>query len=162
MPRSLCEEAGRKPFADFEVSIFAGPNTREELDHLEEIGVDRVVFFLPPAGADTLEPMLDKLAALIPDRPRGHPWPRSPATSPTLRPTPKFGTTRTHGCSTGPISGVGATATEIWHHPNLRGAHPAQFQQRRAARVRCQVETGRGCWPRCGSAPVPIDAHELT
>lgn len=60
----LCEEAGRSR-ADFEVSIFAGPNTREELDHLEEIGVDRVVFFLPPAGADTLEPMLDKLATLI-------------------------------------------------------------------------------------------------
>ena len=60
----LCEEAGRSR-ADFEVSIFAGPTTRSELDHLEEIGVDRVVFFLPPADAATLEPTLDQLATLI-------------------------------------------------------------------------------------------------
>ena len=60
----LCEEAGRSR-SDFEVSIFAGPTKREQLDALEEIGVDRIVFFLPPAGADTLEPMLDNLADLI-------------------------------------------------------------------------------------------------
>ena len=60
----LCAEAGRSR-SDFEVSIFAGPTKREQLDALEEIGVDRIVFFLPPAGADTLEPMLDNLAELI-------------------------------------------------------------------------------------------------
>ncbi len=60
-----CAEAGRDRSA-FEVSIYAAPTDRAGLDQLEELGVDRVLFLLPPDGADELLPRLDELAALIP------------------------------------------------------------------------------------------------
>ena len=47
----LCEEAGRKR-SEFEVSIFAGPTKREQLDHLEEIGVEAVVVTRSPHKFD--------------------------------------------------------------------------------------------------------------
>ena len=60
-----CEEAGRDR-STFEVSLYAPPTTREALDDLAEMGLDRAVFLLPPAPADELVPILDDLAALIP------------------------------------------------------------------------------------------------
>ena len=60
----LWEEAGRDR-SDFEVTIFGAPTKPEQIEQLESIGVDRVVFFLPPAGADTIVPMLDTYAELI-------------------------------------------------------------------------------------------------
>jgi probable F420-dependent oxidoreductase len=60
-----CREAGLDR-STFEVSIFAGPTKPDQLAELEQLGVDRIVFFLPPAGADQLLPMLDDLAGLIP------------------------------------------------------------------------------------------------
>ena len=60
----LCDEAGRSR-SSFEVSVFAAAPKRDQLDELEQMGVDRVVFFLPPAPEDSLVPTLDNLAGLI-------------------------------------------------------------------------------------------------
>ena len=61
---SMCAEAGRDR-STFEVSMYAAPTTRDGLDQLEQMGVDRAVFILPPAGEDELTPILDNLASLI-------------------------------------------------------------------------------------------------
>ncbi len=60
----MCAEAGRDR-STFELSLFAAPPKRERLDELAEMGVDRVIFFLPPVPDDQLVPVLDDLAALI-------------------------------------------------------------------------------------------------
>ncbi len=60
----LCAEAGRDR-SSFEVSIYGSPTKRDQLDQLEDMGVDRVVFFLPPSPADDLLPRLDTLGSLI-------------------------------------------------------------------------------------------------
>lgn len=57
-------DAGRSR-SSFEVSLYAAPTTRDGLDELEQIGLDRAVFMLPPAPADKLVPILDELAALM-------------------------------------------------------------------------------------------------
>ena len=60
--RSRAEEAGR----DFdEISINVFPAIEDALPEYERIGVDRVVFGLPHAGADVVMPELDRLAKLI-------------------------------------------------------------------------------------------------
>ncbi|MDH3752299.1 MAG: LLM class F420-dependent oxidoreductase [Acidimicrobiia bacterium] len=59
-----CVEAGRVR-SDFEVSIYAAPMTRDPLRELAELGVDRVVFALPPHARDELLPVLDHCSALM-------------------------------------------------------------------------------------------------
>jgi probable F420-dependent oxidoreductase len=61
---SMCADAGRDR-SSFEVSIYAAPRTRDGLDQLEQMGVDRAVFILPPGDDNKLLPILDDLAPLI-------------------------------------------------------------------------------------------------
>ena len=58
--RSAVAEAGRDPAA-FEITAYAA--SVDKLKILEEAGVDRAVFTLPPAGPATILPSLDELAA---------------------------------------------------------------------------------------------------
>jgi probable F420-dependent oxidoreductase len=57
-------EAGRAR-STFEVSVFGAPPKKDMLSELEQQGLDRAVFILPPADAETVLPMLDKFAALM-------------------------------------------------------------------------------------------------
>ncbi len=63
--QSRAAEAGR----DFdEISINVFPAIEDALPEYERIGVDRVVFGLPHAAAETVVPELDRLAKLIAER----------------------------------------------------------------------------------------------
>jgi alkanesulfonate monooxygenase SsuD/methylene tetrahydromethanopterin reductase-like flavin-dependent oxidoreductase (luciferase family) len=62
--RQLAEEAGRDPKTIF-ITAFAAPPDRKMLDQYEAAGAERAVLFLPPAGADTVMPLLDQYAKLI-------------------------------------------------------------------------------------------------
>lgn len=64
MLAGAAEEAGRSR-AEIEVSIYYAPREREELDRMQEAGVDRVLFALPSRPAEELLPRLDELAELI-------------------------------------------------------------------------------------------------
>jgi probable F420-dependent oxidoreductase len=59
------EQAGRKP-SDFPISIFGAPGKENTLKQFQDLGVDRVVLWLPAAGPDKILPMLDQYATLIP------------------------------------------------------------------------------------------------
>ncbi len=59
--RDAATEAGRDP-DEIEVSIYYAPTDPDALAALAETGVDRVIFGLPSADADTLLPLLDELA----------------------------------------------------------------------------------------------------
>lgn len=61
-----CQDAGRDR-ADLELSIYYGPTDRDEIAQLAELGVDRLVFGLPPEGADTVLPLLDSYAEVMGD-----------------------------------------------------------------------------------------------
>lgn len=61
--RAAAREAGRDP-SDLELSLFAAAPDPENVKRCAEAGVSRLVFGLPPAGADIVLPILDKLAAL--------------------------------------------------------------------------------------------------
>ncbi len=58
-----CERAGRDP-AEVEVSVYGAPHDRAVVEQARALGVDRLVFGLPPDGADVVLPILDKLADL--------------------------------------------------------------------------------------------------
>lgn len=60
-----CADAGRDR-ADLELSVYYAPADPDTIEDLANIGVDRVIFGLPPAGADQVVPMLDKYATLMP------------------------------------------------------------------------------------------------
>ena len=62
--RRRAGEAGRDP-KSISVSIYGARPEREVIDKLEEAGVDRVVFGLPPAERDEVLPVLDRYAELI-------------------------------------------------------------------------------------------------
>lgn len=62
--RLLAEEAGRDP-KTISITAFAAPPDRKILDQQEAAGAERAVFFLPPAGTDTVMPLLDQYAKLI-------------------------------------------------------------------------------------------------
>jgi len=66
---SAMEEAGRDP-ASLEVTLYAAPADVDSLDRLEDAGVARVTFGLPPAGRDDVLPVLDAYARLIDTRTR--------------------------------------------------------------------------------------------
>jgi probable F420-dependent oxidoreductase len=55
-------EAGREPLP---VTAFGMPARPEVVRHYAEAGVDRCVFFLPPAGAEEVLPLMDRQAEII-------------------------------------------------------------------------------------------------
>lgn len=61
--RRRAGEAGRDP-KSISVSIYGAPPEREKLDRLEEAGVERAIFGLPTGPRETVEPLLDRYAAL--------------------------------------------------------------------------------------------------
>jgi len=63
--KTRAEQAGRK-LSDFPISIFGAPSKEDTLKQFQDLGVDRVVLFLPSAGADRVLPTLDKYAELLP------------------------------------------------------------------------------------------------
>ena len=56
-------EAGRSR-DELELSLFAAPGDPDFVKRAEEAGVDRLIFGLPPFGADQVLPLLDQLASL--------------------------------------------------------------------------------------------------
>ena len=62
--RRRVKEAGRDP-ASVSVSVWGVDPNREEVDKMEQAGVDRVLFSLPSADRETILPLLDQYAALI-------------------------------------------------------------------------------------------------
>jgi probable F420-dependent oxidoreductase len=63
--RAVAEEAGRDP-ASIGISVFGAAPDPGKIEHYGELGVDRVVLWLPPAPADVVLPILDKYVDLIP------------------------------------------------------------------------------------------------
>ena len=61
--RAMATEAGRDP-ATLPISIFRVPDDLTQLCFCQDIGVDRVVFSLPAAKADTILPILDRWLAI--------------------------------------------------------------------------------------------------
>ncbi len=66
--RAACEAVGRDP-ETVELGQFATPARPEALEELAAAGVSRAVFGLPPAGADTVLPLLDRYADRLADTP---------------------------------------------------------------------------------------------
>jgi probable F420-dependent oxidoreductase len=62
--RRRAEENGRDP-KSISITIFGATPKPETLDEFRRVGVDRTVFGVPPAEADTVLPLLDKYAGLI-------------------------------------------------------------------------------------------------
>jgi hypothetical protein len=60
--RRMMEEAGRDPDTLDITTVGVTPDNIDKLRHYETVGVNRVVFFLPSAGADVVEPILDRYA----------------------------------------------------------------------------------------------------
>lgn len=61
--RSALEAAGRDPDA-FTVTVYGTRRDPDRLDYLRSLGIDRVCFWLPSAGADEVLPELDEIAKL--------------------------------------------------------------------------------------------------
>ena len=59
----LAAERGRPPVP---VTVFGVPPKPEVLARYAELGVERLLFGLPPAGAEEILPRLDRLAGLLP------------------------------------------------------------------------------------------------
>jgi probable F420-dependent oxidoreductase len=62
--RTLAQEAGRDP-QSISISVFWAPPDRETIDGYEAIGIERVIFALPPAPRDEVMPILDSHAKLV-------------------------------------------------------------------------------------------------
>ena len=62
--RSRAEAAGRDP-KSISVSIFGGKPDRAAADEMESSGAQRMIYYVPSAGADTVLPMLDGFAELM-------------------------------------------------------------------------------------------------
>jgi probable F420-dependent oxidoreductase len=62
--RKRAREAGRDPDS-ISVTIFGARPEREAMDGLEQAGVQRVIFWLPPAGRDVVEPLIDRIAEAV-------------------------------------------------------------------------------------------------
>jgi probable F420-dependent oxidoreductase len=63
--RQVAEEAGRDP-EEIRISVFGSAPDPGKIEHFGELGVDRVVLWLPPAPADVVLPILDKYVDLLP------------------------------------------------------------------------------------------------
>ena len=55
--------AGRDP-ESLELSLFAAPPEADAVKRFEDLGVDRMIFGLPPAGREQILPYLDQLRGL--------------------------------------------------------------------------------------------------
>jgi probable F420-dependent oxidoreductase len=62
--RTLAQKAGRDP-KSISISVFWAPPDRETIDGYEALGVERVIFALPPAPRDEVMPLLDSHAKLV-------------------------------------------------------------------------------------------------
>jgi|SRR5262245_7538915 len=62
--RQRAERTGRDP-ATVTVTLFGARNDEAQLGKWRDAGIDRVVFHLPPAGADKVLPLLDQYAATM-------------------------------------------------------------------------------------------------
>jgi probable F420-dependent oxidoreductase len=62
--RRLCEEKGRDP-KSVSVSVFWAPPDPAAIEHYAKLGVERVIFALPPDGRETVLPMIDGYAKLF-------------------------------------------------------------------------------------------------
>jgi len=62
--RALALSKGRDP-ENISVSVYAAPPDAELLKQYRDGGVDRAIFALPSAGADTVLPILDRCAAVV-------------------------------------------------------------------------------------------------
>jgi alkanesulfonate monooxygenase SsuD/methylene tetrahydromethanopterin reductase-like flavin-dependent oxidoreductase (luciferase family) len=58
----LATEAGR---GHIPVSIYGTPSRAEVIQHYAELGVERCIFWLPPASAKEILPLLDSYAELV-------------------------------------------------------------------------------------------------
>ena len=61
--RRRAKEAGRDP-ESIPVTVFSAAPERDAVAKLEQAGVERVIFSLPPAGRDVVEPLIDRMAQL--------------------------------------------------------------------------------------------------
>jgi probable F420-dependent oxidoreductase len=59
-----CEKHDRDP-AEIALSLYNAPADLDVAQRHAEAGIDRFVFGLPPAGADTVLPLLDRLSTII-------------------------------------------------------------------------------------------------
>jgi probable F420-dependent oxidoreductase len=59
--QEMAKEAGRSTIP---VTTFGTPMRAEVVNHYDEIGVDRCVFWLPAAGADEVLPLLDRVVQI--------------------------------------------------------------------------------------------------
>ena len=62
--RRRAKEAGRDPMS-ISISTFGAPGDSDGLDKLEQAGVERAIFWLPPADRETVLPVLDRYAELM-------------------------------------------------------------------------------------------------
>jgi probable F420-dependent oxidoreductase len=62
--RSMAADAGRDPDS-IEVGVFGCPPKPETIERYQALGVKRIALSLPPEGADTVLPLLDRYASLV-------------------------------------------------------------------------------------------------
>lgn len=62
--KAAFEAAGRDP-ESVRITVFGAQPDAGKLDHYRELGVERVVFWLPPASSDTVLPILDKYTQFL-------------------------------------------------------------------------------------------------
>ena len=62
--RRRAEEADRDP-SSISITIFAANAERKALDDLERAGVERAIFYVPPAGRDKVLPVLDRYVQMM-------------------------------------------------------------------------------------------------
>jgi probable F420-dependent oxidoreductase len=62
--RRRAEEADRDP-SSISITIFAANADRKALDGLERAGVERAIFYVPPAGRDKVMPVLDRYVQVM-------------------------------------------------------------------------------------------------
>jgi probable F420-dependent oxidoreductase len=62
--KQQAKNAGRNPDS-INITIFGAPTDRDGLDQFAQAGVNRVVFWLPPADRETVEPMIERYTKLI-------------------------------------------------------------------------------------------------
>ena len=62
--RRRAEEADRDP-SSISITIFAANADRKALDGLERAGVERAIFYVPPAGRDKVLPVLDRYVQVM-------------------------------------------------------------------------------------------------
>jgi len=62
--RRLAKEKGRDP-KSISITVFWAPTEREAIDSYAEMGVERVIFPLPPEGREQVLPIVDRYAKLV-------------------------------------------------------------------------------------------------